>query len=222
MKYETREIREIFGKWTLRVECLRDLNQTIDQLFSKIDGTSDPSELERLCPYFGAVWPAARALGHYIVDQGTSAWNGSRVLELGCGLAIPSFLTAKLGARVVAADFHPDVRWFFERNRNANGLHREVEYVECDWSGPGVELGKFDWVIGSDVLYENTHSELLAKQVDRYLNENGKAVITDPARPYVQAFTDAMKRLGYRVEMEVRTVRDQSDEKEILTLEFTR
>ena len=223
MKYETREILETFGKWTLRVECLRDLNETIDRLFSRVEETADTTALERLCPYFGTVWPSARALGDYIVGQGVGAWKGHRVLELGCGLAVPSFLAAKLGARVVAADFHPDVPWFFERNRIANGFQREVEYVECDWADSAANLGKFDWVIGSDVLYEKHHPDLLAKQVDRYLDLGGKAVITDPARPYLQSFTDAMKKLGYRARIEIQRVPDQpAVEKEIFTVEFTR
>src|SRR5688500_8682711 len=107
-EYRTKILAESIGGVELRLECLEDLNQTIDDLFEELRRRGQPELLDRYCPYFGTVWPSARALAQVLALRGESL-RGASVLELGCGLALPSLLAAKLGAEVVASDGHPDV-----------------------------------------------------------------------------------------------------------------
>jgi predicted nicotinamide N-methyase len=223
-RYELKRQREKIGPIDLEIECLKDLNQTIDDLFAELERTGNASLLEELCPYFGTVWPSARALGETLVERKES-FAGKRILEVGCGLAIPSLVAAKLGAEVVATDFHPEVPRFLESNLAINQVH-SVRYERVDWSKGFPELGRFDWVIGSDILYERQHALLLARVVSRYMShgngEGGRALITDPARPYLQAFLDEMTQLGARHETTVRTAEDRPVSKDIFVVELCR
>src|SRR6185295_10916368 len=126
-------------------------------------GEQRAEELERdLCPYFGVVWPAARALAEELARRG-EALAGKTVLELGCGLALPALVAVKLGARVTATDLHPDVPAFLARNLALNELAPDaLEYLELDWRTCDLAR-RFDYVVGSDILYEAGHPAPVAR-----------------------------------------------------------
>ncbi|HLD99628.1 MAG TPA: methyltransferase domain-containing protein [Bdellovibrionota bacterium] len=188
----------------LRIECLKDLEQTIDQLFDVLQAGGDPSLLEEFCPYFGVIWPSALALAEAVAER-DSLIRGSEVLEIGCGLAIPSLVASRLGARVTATDFHPLVSEFLNRNVALNQI-RNLNYLRIDWRNETkqAELPQYPWVIASDVLYERQHPELVARAMHSHLSPGGTAIIADPARPYLQSFVQEAEKLGFTHELSVR------------------
>jgi predicted nicotinamide N-methyase len=217
-KYELKRQHERIQDLELEIECLKDLNQTIDDLFMELERTGNASLLEELCPYFGTIWPSARALSETIWEM-RELFQGKRVLELGCGLALPSIVAAKAGARVIATDYHPEVPVFLKRNLELNQVD-SVAYERIDWSKGFPELGPLDWIIGSDVLYERQHALFLAQVVTHYRTNKGRAIIADPARPYLQAFVDEMKRLGAENRTWIRTAFDVPQSKDVFLVEF--
>jgi predicted nicotinamide N-methyase len=223
LEYRLRKQKEVFGGIPLEIECLESLDDTIDELFKELEKTGNASLLEELCPYFGALWPAARALSNQVASL---ELKGKRVLELGCGLAIPSLIASKLGADVTATDFHPEVPIFLRRNLALNHL-AGLEYVQVNWAADSFpDLGRYDFVIGSDVLYERAHAPTLATVVERYLGPQGLAIIADPARPYLQSFVDEMARRGFLHESTVETVpeatKDGTRPKDVFLLKLRR
>ena len=193
----------------LKVEHIEDLNQTIDALFALLEREGKPELLEKLCPYFGVVWPAARALADEIAHSGRFEWEGKKVLELGCGLAIPSLTAAARGAFVTASDFHPEVPRFLNRNRELNGT-RHLEYIETDWMTalPPTLEARFDWVIGSDILYERAYPLQVARAFHTAAKPGAQLLLADPGRPYLQPFVDEMSRLGWSAETRIQKVLD--------------
>ena len=219
-QYRLKRQRERIGPLDLEIECLEDLNATIDQLFADIQRTGDTRALEDLCPYFGVVWPSARALSEHLVGTGQDLGN-KRCLEVGCGLALPSIVATRLGARVTAVDFHPEVERFLARNRELNDA-RGIEYHRMDWTHEDQILGRYELILGSDILYEKQQPPLVASFIDRHLADNGTAIIADPARPYLQAFVDEMKARDFRVDSSVRTAHDTPVPKDVFILELAR
>lgn len=218
LKYELKRQREKIGDVELEIESLKDLNQTIDDLFIELEKTGNTALLEELCPYFGTVWPSARALAQAIHER-RAEFEGKRVLELGCGLAVPGLLAAKLGAHVIATDFHPEVPRFLERNLLLNAIDR-LEYKRIDWAAEFPALGGFDWIIGSDVLYEREHAIRLSEVTAHFMKPGVRALIADPARPYLQAFVDEMTRHGFNHRTKVRTAPDDPKPKDVFIVEF--
>jgi len=188
----------------LRIECLEDLEKTIDRLFEVLQAGGEPSLLEEFCPYFGVIWPSAVALAEAVAERG-SIIRGSEVLEIGCGLAIPSLVATRLGARVTATDFHPLVNEFLKRNIALNRI-KNLNYLRIDWrnNSKQQELSRYPWVIASDVLYERQHPELVARAIHSHLSPGGTAIIADPARPYLQPFVQEVTKLGFTHELSVR------------------
>lgn len=206
MNYELKRHTEHLGKIDIEIETLADLDGTIDRLCEGADRQGSEAILEELCPYFGVVWPAARALAEHLARMG--GWlKDKRVLELGCGLALPSLVAAKLGARVTATDFHPDVPKFLERNLALNGLVGALEYRRYDWRTQQ-GLGLFDFVVGSDILYEASHPNDVARSLQAHCGKGSHILLSDPGRVYLQSCIDALTELGFRADTFVREVTD--------------
>ncbi len=194
--YDTVELHPAISGMQLTLTAVRDLDRAIDQLCELIEsrgGSEDPLAPD-LCPYFGLLWPAGLGLADYVARLGAEI-RGKHVLEIGCGLALPSLVAAKLGARVVATDFHPDVEMFLKRNSQAN--HVSIDYVRYNWRSEQ-PLGDFDWVIGSDILYEGKHPKEVARSLAAHVRPDGRIILTDPGRSYLQQFSSGMQELGFQ------------------------
>src|SRR5206468_4899179 len=59
-------------------------------------------EHEEFLPYWAELWPSGVALAKAV---GITALHGRRVVELGCGLGLPSIAAALAGGRVLATDW---------------------------------------------------------------------------------------------------------------------
>lgn len=223
LQYRVKSLPVQIGKVLLWMLCLEDLNRTIDEIFAELEKTGRASLLDELCPYFGTLWPSARALAEAIAEQ-PAPYRHCHVLELGCGLALPSLVAARLGAYAYVSDFHPDVPEFLRRNLELNEL-TGVEYGPIAWkddcdSSATPPARRFERIIASDVLYEKEHPPKLAATVAHYLAPGGVALIADPGRPYLQAFVDDMKRRGFECETRIKRVDDVPAAREIFLLEL--
>ncbi len=155
-----------------------------------------------MCPYFGTLWPAGRILAQYLSENPLP--TESEILEVGCGLAVPSLYLARRGLRVAATDLHPDVPLFLERNRKLNQLE-QPKFLSLDWrsvESAGGASKTWDLVIASDVLYDKTQPESLLQFLCRTVAPGGRAIIADPGRTYVEGFFDSAAQRGFRVKTE--------------------
>ncbi len=129
--------------------------------------------------YWADLWPSARALAAAIAPR---ALRGRRVLELGCGLALPSVVAAQAGGRVLATDWADDALRFATANAVRNGV--TLETLRCSWAAPApmAERGPFDLVLAADVLYERRDVEPLLAALEELVAPLGEAWIADPGR----------------------------------------
>lgn len=185
---------------------IRDLDESIDTLcefFGEAD--QDNSLKEEFCPYFGVLWEAGIGLSQHLA---TMDLKNKKVLEIGCGLALPSFLVTKNGGLITATDFHADVPKFLELNQKNNQTY--FPYQPMNWRNEidrtRVDLGLFDLVIGSDILYESQHPLQVAQALIAFLKPGGKIILSDPGRAYVQKFITSMNECGYKEIFTTQTV----------------
>lgn len=138
---------------------------------------------EEFLPYWAELWPSAVALGRVVAEYDL---DGRNVLELGCGLALPSIVAARLGADACATDWSPAALAFTERNAERNGVGLRTKLLA--WERPGDVVGE-DWflVLASDVLYERRNVEPL---LELLLRLGGAVLLADPGRPPLRAFLE--------------------------------
>ncbi|MEA2394346.1 MAG: hypothetical protein QOJ82_2237 [Solirubrobacteraceae bacterium] len=145
----------------------------------------DAFEHEEFLPYWADLWPSARALARRV---GVLALHGARVLELGCGLGLPSIAAALAGGRVLATDWSPDAVAYARHNATANDAR--IQTAVASWSAPGelAARGPWDLVMGSDLLYERRNVDPLLDALERLVPIGASAILADPGRPAAAAF----------------------------------
>src|SRR5262249_47933233 len=116
------------------------------------------ADLAGRLPYGVVLWPAAIALAHEVATRSDS-FSGRSVFELGAGTGLPGVVAASLGARVVQSDRQEGALAVCRLNAERNGV-AAIEYRSDDWTA-WADDRRYDWVIGSDVLYaEEMHPYL--------------------------------------------------------------
>src|SRR4051812_3232572 len=121
---------------------------------------------------------------------------GRQVVELGCGMAVPSLVAARAGAEVLASDEDPEALELVERNARENNLRLHTARVEWASAGGLVARGPFDLVLAADVLYERASVATLLALLPRLA---GEVLLADPGRDVAGAFFDQASR-EWRVE----------------------
>jgi predicted nicotinamide N-methyase len=149
---------------------------------------------ERL-PYWADVWPSAVVLARRVIGV---AGDGRTLLELGCGAGLVASAASLAGFEVTATDYYEDSLSFTRVNVVRNG-GREPALRLVDWRDFPPDLGAFDVVVASDVLYEHTYGALVAAAVARSLRPTGLAILADPGRVAAGDFVDAARRRGLEV-----------------------
>ncbi|MFT7688329.1 MAG: putative nicotinamide N-methyase [Candidatus Azotimanducaceae bacterium] len=201
LRYQTVE----FGKTDIHLCTLRN-----KQEFHDPDGVAEKLGIfSALWPLFGVIWPSSLVLAHHIVDYET---NGKRILEIGCGIALSSLLLNKQGADITATDYHPEVQKFLQRNTLLNG-DADISYEITDWNNKNDNLGLFDLIIGSDLLYEDEHSELLANFIKNHSNSACEVIIVDPGRGRKNKFSTKMAEFGFTASLQKPSNTDYLDNK---------
>ena len=145
-------------------------------------------EHEEFLPYWAELWPSASALARAV---GVRSLRGARVLELGCGLGLPSLAAAVAGGRVVATDWAPDAIAMLARNAGRNRL--AIEGLVVSWTEPDALLARAPWdlVLASDVLYEPRNGAALLPLLARLVDTRGEIWLADPGRPAAEPFLAA-------------------------------
>jgi predicted nicotinamide N-methyase len=146
-----------------------------------------------IAPYWSVLWRSGVALAR---ELDGAVLRGLRIVELGCGLAVPSIAAARAGAAVLATDACSEALTLVARNAHATGVR--VETARVDWANPDelVRRAPFDLVLAADVLYERASVAPLLSLLPRLAPE---IWLADPGRPAADAF---LARAAHRWRLE--------------------
>jgi len=153
-----------------------------DDLIREEDFVKD----ERL-PYWADVWPSSIVLAEKLLELDGS---GRTAIELGCGVGLSTLAATTAGFDVLATDYYEDALDVTRANVFRNlGTVARTRLV--DWRHLPDDLGTFDLLFASDVLYEKEYAELLPVILHSLLTPDGVALIADPGRVAAPIFVEA-------------------------------
>lgn len=178
-----------FGKIDIHLCTLRN-----KQEFHDPEGIAEALGISSAAwPIFGVMWPSSLVLAHLVcnADIGTR-----RVLEIGCGTALSSLLLNKQQVDITATDHHPEAQAFLNRNSKLNG-DAIIPFERTGWADHTDSLGRFDLIIGADLLYEDEHITLLSDFIQEHANPNCEVIIVDPGRGRKNKLEKKMRENGY-------------------------
>ncbi|WP_439134960.1 class I SAM-dependent methyltransferase [Pseudomaricurvus sp.] len=185
VSYQTLEFNDL----DIHLRTLKDRNQFSDPL-GEAESMGISSAQWSL---FGVVWDSSLVLAH---EMAAYAIEGKRILEVGCGIALSSLVLNARHADITATDYHPEAGSFLADNVRLNN-GRRIPFLRTGWADLHNGLGVFDVIIGSDLLYERNHIELLSEFIHRHASPDCEVVIVDPGRGNNAAFSKKMIHLGY-------------------------
>ena len=167
------------GPLRLRILRPRDPDAMIDEARFEDD---------EFMPYWAALWASGVALAAVVAARDV---RGLHVLELGCGLGLPSVAAAIGGAEVLATDWAEEALDVTRRNAERNGAL--VETLLANWSKPEPLLARapFDLVLCADVLYEARNVDALLELLPRLTSE---VLLGEPGRATAGRFFEGAER----------------------------
>ena len=185
VRYQTIEFNDV----DIHVRTLRN-----NQEFSDDQGVAIALGISSATwPLFGILWPSGQVLAHLMSDFNI---KGKRILEIGCGIALSSHVLNQRKADITATDYHPEAGNFLQQNTELN-QQRDIPFVRTGWADDATDLGRFDLIIGSDLLYERGHAELLSAFLNQHAKEHCEIIIVDPGRGKHARFSKLMVKLGF-------------------------
>ena len=152
----------------------------------------DEGAAGRPVPWWARLWPSGRALAATLARRPPDA--GMRVLELGCGLALPSLVAARAGAEVLATDGATDAvayrraRARAQRGRGDRGARRLGHPRR-----PAHRRRPWDLVLAADVFYARANIDAGVRLLPRLVAARGAFVLADPGRSGTRDFLAAAR-----------------------------
>jgi 2-polyprenyl-3-methyl-5-hydroxy-6-metoxy-1,4-benzoquinol methylase len=110
-------------------------------------------------------------LSHYRVWE-IFPVKGRRILKVRCGIGYPSLVLNHRGADIAATDDHPEAESFLKENTYLN-KDPDISFVHTAWDDEVTQVsGLYDIIIGSDLLYEDEHVQMLSSCLNAHSHKS--------------------------------------------------
>jgi predicted nicotinamide N-methyase len=156
---------------SLDILQIQNMDEYLENLANK-NSSTDPLEL----PFWAKIWPAS-ILMSYSLDQLSEDAPEKTVLEIGAGVGLCGLYSAALGFRTTITDNDPDALLFSEINALKNGLADKIEVCYADIKDSGFE-NRFDYILGSEILYIEKLNRALVEFMSRHLKPGGRIILS--------------------------------------------
>ncbi len=141
-------------------------------------------------PYWTRLWASSVALSGYIMES-PELVSGKNILELGAGLALPSFVGSRYASNVICSDYLNDAVMLMKENIRQLNL-RNVQATQIDWTSLEIP-DDVNLLLLSDVNYDPFTFDHLHRLISRYLSSQDKhAMISTPQRLTGKAFFEKL------------------------------
>ncbi|MDB4671164.1 class I SAM-dependent methyltransferase [Pirellulaceae bacterium] len=128
-------------------------------------------------PYWAEDWQSSRAICWLLMQYPI---RGTTVLDLGCGLGLTGAVAAERLASVCLADNAKPALEFAKIN--CWNWMANCTFKLVDWKQTDNDLGRFDWIVGAEIIYDQQDWPHLSRFWRRHLNPGGTILLCDPFR----------------------------------------
>jgi predicted nicotinamide N-methyase len=189
----------------------------VGSVLTRADENHFLGELRGRLPYGVALWPSSIALAHDLISRADEL-RGRRVLELGAGTGMPGIVAASLGARVVQTDRDELAMSACKRNGERNSVET-IEHRLADWTN-WRDAGRYDWIIGSDILYGVELQPHLRRIFESNLAPEGRVLLSDPFRAVSLGLLEALEEDGWSVTLSKWSVGEETTPRPVAVFEL--
>jgi predicted nicotinamide N-methyase len=216
-------LRTSAGDFPLNQYCLRTGGREwkilhVSNVLSHQEESKFLLELSDLLPYGVTLWTASIALAHDVASRGKQ-FGGTSVLELGAGTGMPGIVAASHGARVVQTDRNELAISVCKRNIALNGVET-IEQRVVDWTDWN-DSEKYDWILGSDILYGKDMHPHLRRIFESNLAADGRILLSDPFRSTSFNLLESLEADGWTIKISKWNIGEESAPRPIGVFELS-
>ncbi|MCE5242294.1 MAG: methyltransferase domain-containing protein [Syntrophobacteraceae bacterium] len=203
-KYEVEAVPLKIGDKMLKVLQFKDFEAYIEKFVES--GNVEAMDL----PFWAKVWDASLLLSYFLGRQPVAV--GRRVLEIGAGIGIVGVYASLCGHRVTITDINEDALLFSRANVLLNEASN-ARVCRLDWNEPDPE-GRYDWIVGSEVVYDRKSYPLLVRFLRESLAPDGIIFLAKNADLHTPAFFTELTKY-FEFKQTVQTVQTGEDPQQI-------
>jgi 2-polyprenyl-3-methyl-5-hydroxy-6-metoxy-1,4-benzoquinol methylase len=162
-------------------------------------------------PLWAKVWEASWVLADFLA--GMPVEPEKRLLEIGCGLGLVGVVAASFGHKVIMTEHNPEAIEFARANAEMNHCE-DMEIIDLDWNSPSFH-GRFDTIVGSEVVYHEKDFEPLRHLFERLLKPEGEVILCEGIR---RTSLDFFKEMQRHFDLKAQQKSIRSPEKTVLVI----
>jgi ribosomal protein L11 methylase PrmA len=140
------------------------------------------------------LWESSVVLTRYCLLN-ESLFHNKNIIELGCGCGLLgiSLLKQFPSIQLTFSDYQDTVLNNLNDNIKMNNItNTKYDVLKCDWREyQQLQEGKYDIIVGAELVYKGGAIKELAYMIKRILNKNGKCFISMPLK---RSMTDEFKK----------------------------
>jgi predicted nicotinamide N-methyase len=190
-KYEIEWIQKKVGNHQYKIYKTKNIDHVLDQVLESASNPDDDM------PYWAEIWPSSIALSQYIAKS--DRFRDKEILELGCGVGVPSLIAKAQGAKVTLSDFQEDALRIAELNWIVN-FGELPRVMILDWRIPPPNFKKIETVIASDVVYDECLFQPVLNIIRHVLEEKGELFLSEPNRSVARKFFNLLLSEDFQFE----------------------
>jgi len=182
----------------------------------QIDRFINQDDLFTGFPLWSKIWEATGVLSLHLSTIKPDP--DKRWLEIGAGMGIAGLVAAKMGHKMTITEYNKDAINFAKANALLNNIDN-VDIRELDWNQPLIE-GKFDYIIGSEVVFKEEDIMGIYLLFQHYLKPFGTIILAEGMRRTTMTFVREMEK-HYTLAMKKQAMKSKDREIPVILFKLT-
>ncbi len=170
-------------------------------------------------PFWVKIWEASLVLSEFLARMKPK--EGQRLLELGAGMAVPGMVASSYGHDVTVTDYEDEIMDFVRASAIFNGCS-SLKCEALDWFEPREELGTFEVIIGSELLFHERFFPPLLEVMKKYLAPGGVIYMSHAADRGTLLPFFKMAEEDFNIAMQKYHFKNMEKEMDVLLTKLTR
>ncbi len=170
-------------------------------------------------PFWVKIWEASLVLSEFLAKIPPK--QDRRILELGAGMAVPGMVASSLGHHVTVTDYEDEIMDFVRVSAIFNACD-DLKCEALDWFEPREDMGQFEIIIGSELLFHPRFFPPLLNVIKKYLAPSGVVYMAHKADRETLFPFFKMAEEDFSIAMQKHHFKSPEKEMDVLLTRLTR
>lgn len=167
-------------------------------------------------PLWAKIWQASWVLADHLAQL--SVEPRKEYLEIGAGMGFVSIVATTFGHKITLTEHNSDALQFAHANAHINHCPH-LPVFDLDWNQPNLK-GQFDYIVGSEITYQQEKLTSLLELFKTYLKPSGKIILAAEMRQTSAELYDQF-RTTFNINVHKKMLRSDSEKIRVYMFHMT-